>query len=67
MKDLRLDADRQLENNSKNIEVFLALTKDITSVQIETIREDAKNLALSSARTRIEAVFKLVIFNQKLM
>lgn len=41
MKDLRLDADRQLENNSKNIGVFLALTKDITSVQIETIREDA--------------------------
>lgn len=58
IKDLRVDADKQLEHNRKNIELFLTLTKDITSVQIETIREDATNLALSSARARVEEAFR---------
>lgn len=52
------EAEKQIEHLRKNTEAFLNLTKDITAMQISTIREDAKNLALSSARLRIEEAFK---------
>lgn len=58
VKDTRSEADKQIEHLRKNTELFLTLTKNITSMQIETIREDAKNLALSSARTRVDEAFK---------
>lgn len=54
----QLAADKQIDDIRNNMKLFLDLTKDITSIQIETIREDARNLALSSARSRIEEVFK---------
>ena len=57
IKQSQLDTDKQVEQIRNNMKLFLDLTKDVTSMQIETIREDAKNLALSSARTRIEEVF----------
>ncbi len=57
VKQSQLDADKQVEHIRNNMKLFLDLTKDVTSMQIETIREDASNLALSSARSRIEDVF----------
>lgn len=58
IKSLNEESDKQIENLRKNNELFLSLTKDITEMQIAAIREDAKNLALSSARLKIEEVFK---------
>ncbi len=58
IKESGVEADKQIEHLRKNTETYLNLTKDITSMQISTLREDAKNLALSSARLRIEEAFK---------
>jgi hypothetical protein len=58
MDESNKDAERQRERMARNIDSYLSLTKDITALQIGAIREDAKNLALSSARARIEEAFK---------
>lgn len=54
----KVDAEKQIDLLRKNTETYLNLTKDLTGLQISAIREDAKNLALSTARQRIEEAFK---------
>lgn len=51
-------ADKQLEQLRSEANNLIGFTKDITESQIRFVREDVKNLALSSARVRVEEAFE---------
>jgi F0F1-type ATP synthase membrane subunit b/b' len=58
IKDRREEADRQMDNFRKNMETFLNLTRDVTQMEMTTASAAAKELAISSAKERIEEAFK---------
>ncbi|MFZ1081625.1 MAG: hypothetical protein WAO19_06845 [Candidatus Kryptoniota bacterium] len=58
IRDRREEADRQMDNFRKNMETFLNFSRDVTQMEMTTATETAKNLALSSAKERIEEAFK---------
>lgn len=58
MKDKREEADRQMEDLRKDMGTFLSFSRDVTQMEMTTASETAKNLALSSAKERIEEAFK---------
>ena len=55
---LRTDADKEMANLRDNTKIMQDFQKDIISIQIAAIREDARNLALSSAKERIDEAFR---------
>lgn len=57
-RDRSEEADKQMSNLRSNMETFLNFTKDVTSMQIAASREEAKNLALSSAKEEVEKTFR---------
>lgn len=69
IKEVKSDADKtitetkeesnaQLELLRQNSTHYLDFTKQITEMQISILREDAKNLALSTARAKVEEAFR---------
>lgn len=52
------ESNAQLELLRRNSTAYLDFTKEITQMQISILREDAKNLALSTARAKVEEAFR---------
>jgi len=50
-------ADKELVRVRQDAYEIMQFTRDVTTTQIDVIREDAKNLALSSAKSRVEQAF----------
>lgn len=57
MNETKHEADKQLSLLRSNAADIIDFTKDITETQVKVIREDVKNLALSTAKVEVEEAF----------
>lgn len=57
MNQTKIEADKQLSILRGNASDIIDFTKDITETQVKVIREDVKNLALSTAKVEVEEAF----------
>ena len=58
LESVKSDADKTVADTKANAKEVLQYTRDLTTIQINLLKEEAKNLALSSARNKVEEAFK---------
>ncbi len=58
LENVKSDADKTVAETKADSKEVLQYTRDLTTMQISLLKEDAKNLALSSARNKVEEAFK---------